>query len=411
MNNPHLSGTSIGVTYAASFMIYGILIPFLPLILNAQGLSDKETSIAMGGTGLAALIAPVFFAHLADRKFPFRALMPILLLATAASLALLGLSTTAASTFVIIFATYFALIPALTLLDSFTMDFVIRNSRAARKRTFESYRIWGSLGFMVPTIGLTWWFSDKHIPATTLVALCVLSCLVAALCARKLPGNSPSASKAELPSRQALSAAVAPPLRGLFVANCFASSALAIFYITYPRFLQEIGCSTATTGLIINLGVLYEIILMPFSGRIIAALGLRNVILLGLLSLPIRLFISAAWPTIPVAIATQIFHGPLVIGLLIGVPIFLQQNADNSFRHSLQSINTTINHGLTRIIGPAIAATLIGLGGNIGALTGLTRAIFAAGFLGLIGTACFAFSTKGRADNTGRFAEREPIHY
>lgn len=392
------SGISIGVTYAASFTIYGILIPFLPLILNALGHSDTETSLAMSGTGLAALIAPIFFAHLADRKVPFRALMPVLLLATATALALLGLSTTATSTFVIVFATYFALIPALTLLDSFTMDFVIRSSGSARKRTFESYRIWGSLGFMVPTIGLTWWFSDQHIPAPTLIALCVMSCVVAAVCARNLPGNSPSASKAELPSRQALAAALTPPLRGLFVANCFAGSALAIFYITYPRFLQEIGCSTATTGLIINLGVLYEIILMPFSGRIIGALGLRNVILLGLLSLPIRLFISAAWPTIPVAIATQLFHGPLVIGLLIGVPIFLQQNADSSFRHSLQSVNTTINHGLTRIIGAAIAALLIGLGQSGNALHGLTRAIVAAGVLGLIGTAYFGFSSSGIAD-------------
>jgi MFS family permease len=161
----------------------------------------------------------------------------------------------------------------------------------------------------------------------------------------------------------------------------------------YPRFLQEIGCSTATIGLIINLGVLYEILLMPFSGRIIAALGIRNVILLGFLSLPIRLFITVLWPTVPVAIATQIFHGPLVIGLLIGVPVFLQENADNSFRHSLQSINTTINQGLTRIIGPAIGAILMTMGGNDNALRGQLLAIFAAGTLGLVATASFGLST------------------
>jgi MFS family permease len=247
---------------------------------------------------------------------------------------------------------------------------------------------------MVPTLGLTWWFGHDLIPATTLLMLSVTACLAAALCAIKLPNNSPSSSKAKLPSREAISAAIAHPLRGLFIANCFAGSALAIFYIMYPRFLQEIGCSTATVGLIINLGVLYEVILMPFSGRIIAALGIKKVILLGFLSLPIRLFITVIWPTVPVAIATQLLHGPLVIGLLIGVPVFLQENAENSFRHSLQSLNTTINHGLTRIIGPTIGATLVGMGGQGTVLEGLLRAIFAAGALGALATACFAVSSK-----------------
>lgn len=392
MNNAPRSGISIGVTYAASFMVYGVLTPFLPLILSAQGLSDTEITISMSGTGLAALVAPLFFAHLADRKFSFRRLMPALLVLTATTLALLTLSGTAAMTFAIIFGAYFTLIPALTLLDSFTMDFVIRNSGVSRKRRFESYRVWGSLGFMVPTIGLTLLYGHNVIPHGTLLSFSVIACVAAALCASRLPDNAPSSSRGKLPSKQAFSAALTPPLRGLFIANCFASSALAIFFIMYPRFLQEIGCSTATIGLIINLGVVCEIVLMPFSGRIIQALGIRNVIMLGLLSLPVRLFITVIWPTIPVAIATQILHGPLVIGLLIGVPIFLQQNAENSFRHSLQSINTTINHGLTRIIGPIIGAMLVSLAGRADKLIGLLVPILAAGILGLFATVWFSVS-------------------
>lgn len=406
MNNPHQSGVPIGVTYAVSFTIYGVLIPFLPLILNAHGLSDTEVSVAMSGTGLAALVAPIFFAHLADRKFPFRQLMPALLLVSASALMLLGFCKTTVETFIIVFATYFALIPALTLLDSFTMDFVLRNSGGTRKRRFESYRIWGSLGFMVPTLGLTLWFSDSHIPASKLIILSVAACAAAALCARQLPGNSPSTNKAKLPSRQALAAALKPPLRGLFIANCFSGSALAIFYIVYPRFLQEIGCSTATIGLIINLGVLYEIILMPFSGRIIAKLGITNVILLGFLSLPIRLYISALWPTVPVAIATQIFHGPLAIGLLIGIPIFLQENAESSFRHSLQSINTTINQGLTRIVGPTIGALVVGMGHPGNDLGGLLRALSAAAIFATVATICFWLTSKNSLCATPTSAEQ-----
>ena len=123
------SGLSIGITYAGAFAIYGIFFPFIPLIVRAKGLSDAEAGLALSAAGLAAMVGPVFFAHIADRKLQFRYLMPILLMLGALVVGLLDMSHTVVSAFFVIFLLYLFLIPAVSLLDSFTMDFVIRGQR------------------------------------------------------------------------------------------------------------------------------------------------------------------------------------------------------------------------------------------------------------------------------------------
>lgn len=382
----------IYLAYVSSFMVYGVLFPFLPLILHAKRFSDAETAFVMSASGMAALLAPLLFAHLADRSIQFRKLMPLLLLSAGGALALLHFDVTPLIAFVIVFFVYFFLVPAVSLLDPFTLDFINRNPSPTHKQSFTSYRIWGSIGFMCPAIGLGWYFRSNDIPTSFMVTLAVSAAWVSALSAYGLPANQPSSKTGELPSREALSVALRPPLRGLFAANFFASSALSLFYTIQPRFLQEIGCPTAQVGLIINLGVLAEVILMPFAGRIIKVIGLSNLILFAMLTIPVRLFLIATWPTILVATLTQLLHGPLVLGLIIGIPLFLQENAKDSFRHSLQSINTTVGLGLTRVTGPIIGMALVNSSSTSADLPGLVHAIFISGVLGMVAASSFWLS-------------------
>jgi MFS family permease len=96
--------------------------------------------------------------------------------------------------------------------------------------------------------------------------------------------------------------------------------------------------------------------MMPFIGSLISFIGLKAVIMLGFASIPLRLFSLAMYPSQTMVLLTQILHGPLVIGVFIALPMYLQEHADNSFRHSLQNLNITVSHGIARCLGPAIAA-------------------------------------------------------
>jgi hypothetical protein len=160
-------------------------------------------------------------------------------------------------------------------------------------------------------------------------------------------------------------------------------------------FLHQLGCSVVEIGLIINLGVAYEIMVMPFAERLIHAVGIRRMILIGFVTMPVRMALSAAWPTIPMAIGVQLLHAPLVLGLFIAVPIFLQEQARPTFRHSLQGLNATMILGLTRFIGPAIGS-LVMASTSAGALDGLIRGLMLAGLCGAIAAAVFYSACKSR---------------
>ena len=395
-NPKHGPGISIGITYAVGFGIYGILFPFFPIILKSQGLNDSQTSLALSGAGLAATVGPIIFAHIADRKLAFRRLLPLLLAVATGFLELMRFSHTVGAAFCTVFLLYFFLIPGLSLLDSFCMDFVLRGAEIGRPRRFQNYRIWGSIGFMIPAVVLALWFSEHEAPANLLITMTMCFTVATALSALMLPPNSPSRRVATLPSVEAFRAATRAPLREFFIANFFAGVGLAIYYISYPMFLHQLGCSVVEIGLIINLGVVYEILVMPFAERLIQFVGIRWMILIGFVTMPVRMALSAAWPTIPMAIGVQLLHAPLVLGLFIAVPIFLQEQARPTFRHSLQGLNATMILGVTRFIGPALGSLVVA-SASAGALDGLVRGLMVAGLCGAVAAVIFYPACKARA--------------
>lgn len=197
-----------------------------------------------------------------------------------------------------------------------------------------------------------------------------------------LPHNEPVRGSRGTPSKEAFKVALGPPLRAVFEATTIAGIALSIFYVVYPRFLQELGNDKINIGLIINLGVAWEIALMPFTSRLIERFGAKNIVLMGILSVPLRLITLAIWPTTALAIALQFLHAPLVIGLIIAVPIFLAQVADPRYRFSLQGVNTTLVMGVARLIGPAISSLIL-LGYQEDAFGGLRMLLVTSGILAL----------------------------
>jgi PPP family 3-phenylpropionic acid transporter len=383
------SGFSIGVTYAVALSIYGVCTPFIPLILRAKGLSDAEQGMAMGAAGLSAIAGPMLFAHIADRAMAFRRLMPILLLASSLIIGLLDYITSVAAAFGVIFLFFLFLTPAISLLDSFTLDFLVRRKNAGRPRTFQDYRIWGSIGFMLPSVVLGIWFSSAEVDPSVLLGAAVSVCFVAAIAATFLPHNSPRKDVAKLPSHAALEAAARPPLRGFFVANWVANLGLGMYYVYFPRLLQDLGCSTVDIGLIICLGVLWEVLLMPYSVRLFRKFGLERSILAGLLSIPLRMLVTVLYPTIPAMVAVQVLHAPLILGLVIGGSMYLQQHAEPSSRHSLQGLNATLTQGVARFFGPMIGAVIVGASIGGSSLDGLLRVMMLIGLLGALGAVLF----------------------
>jgi MFS family permease len=167
------------------------------------------------------------------------------------------------------------------------------------------------------------------------------------------------------PSLEALKLTLKPPLVGVLWPAAVATLGLAIFYNTYPRHLQEIGAQPGALGLIFNLGVVAEIILMPFTGRLIQRIGAERIVLGAILAIAMRTLLLCVSDSLLVAVLTQLLHGPIVVGLFVTLPIILRERAEEGTRYSLQGIQTFLFMGVARSLGPwlASAALLIGVGG------------------------------------------------
>ena len=378
-------------TYLLTYAAFGLILPFLPLVLHAKGLSNAQIAIAIGTSGASSLIAPSICAHLADRLFSCRILLPILLAGNTSALLLINQSSSFLGETLSVFMLFSMLIPCLGTLDSFTLAFIKNYPNNKRAPTFQSMRIWGSIGFIAPAFLLMLIPNWQSYTAAELIVLAGIVSLLAALSAAFLPGNTPRVIHHTPPIKLAIRAALSPPLRKLFAANLVANLGIATFFIVFPRFLHELAFSTVEIGLVTNIGVIAEIALMPFMAGLVQYIGLTRLIAIGFIAIPVRLFTLTAWPSQSMAIVTQLLHGPLVIGMFIALPMYLQEHADNSFRHSLQNLNVTLSQGIARCIGPALAAVYLFLSAG-SEIEKLLTVFFAIGMCGAVATVIYTRS-------------------
>lgn len=383
---PSNQNLALASSYFFSFAAYGATLPFLPLILHERGLSDPQISLVLSAAGLASIFAPLILSHLADRHFAVRRILAALSLLSACIAPFFLIVHTAISAFVVAISFFSMMIPLLTTLDAFAVNFVGKAAATGDKptgRNFSSFRIWGSIGF--PVSGILFplalpLFGDVSF---TLIALLVLFAILAFLSNAFLGDNQPYRGKGRLPLSEAASLAWRSPLRGTFIANTIAGVAISIFYVVFPRYLQELGHTAVEVGVIINIGVFFEILLMPLTALLIRYFGARKLVLLALLSIVVRIFLIVNFPNLPLIIAAQALHGPLVVGLFVAIPILLGQHSEERYHYSLQSLNSILVLGVARSIGPLLVAAVIPMLG-LSVLASLKASLFLAAAIAVV---------------------------
>lgn len=352
--------TRLILLFISCYALYGVFLPFASIVLRDQGLSDRQISIALSALGFSALFSPLLISHLADRSFSLRGILISLLLINSALAPFWYFVHSVESTALLTFSYYASIIPVISLLEAYTVNYA-KNTRELDPgaRHYQSYRVWGSIGFVAPSLiilPLSHWYETNGL---TLGILSMLLGFISVYLSIGIPAQSPRALSKTPPSKEALFASLRPPLRGIFGSTIVAGLALSIFYIIFPRYLQELGNSTERIGLIVNIGVAAEIAFMPLTNKLIEIFGVRTLVLLALWALAVRLLLITAWPTTGMIIATQILHAPLVIGLFVSIPLFLGEYARDSFRYSLQSLNTALMIGFSRLVGPWFSAIIL----------------------------------------------------
>jgi MFS family permease len=85
------------------------------------------------------------------------------------------------------------------------------------------------------------------------------------------------------------------------------------------------------------------------------ALGFKRLMLLGVGCMAARFAILAAFPSPFVAVGVQLIHGMIVIATLVAPVMYLNLQAGETFRNSIQGLYTMAIAGASRIAGSFIA--------------------------------------------------------
>ena len=375
------SKTSLSVIklqYFIAYAVMGSLAPFLSLFLKqVQGLPETQVGYAMGASNVAVVLMPVLVTSLADLRHDARRLLALIF--GISGVALIGLFSVRGfwPTVVLLCLHSLSYVAMTPLQDG--LNFAVQKQRAvAGEKTlpFHQIRVWGTVGFIVPSL-LLFGFLAQGAHLNVILIAASFFCLLGLLNALRLPDtrirltpltsaeapspetNSPAQSqaspKAPLPFVEAWRVLRRPPVMVFCLSLMLVHLTSAAYYVFYPLYLAEvIGIEQQWVGLIFNLGVVGEIGFMLGFGWLLDRLGFKNFMALGMFCLVVRLGMLAVFPTLVVAIGSQILHGMIVVALQIAPALYLNRQAGDQYRTTMQGLLTMLT-GAARVAGSIVA--------------------------------------------------------
>lgn len=349
---------AIKAQYFLAFAVNGCVLPYLPLFLRDRGLTDVQIGWVIATTGVAVLATPVVLTLLADLKLETRTL-----LAWTFGLGVAGLCGMLSSdAFVPILLTHalyaVALFPVMPLQDGLTFETQSRRKAAGLPEVpYHRIRVWGTFGFILPSLILWAWLTYDDRVSLSLVVGVGFSLLAignALLLPRLRTGRAEAPVRAALPTTEALRVMLRPRVLVFALATWLLGVSIAAYYAFYPLYLKELlGVDAKYVGLISNVGVVIEIAYMLGFGWLRRKLGIRGLMVVGALLIAARFALLAAFPNLFVAIATQAVHGMLVVVVHVAPPLYLDAQAESRYRSSMQGLYAMAITGSSRVVGNA----------------------------------------------------------
>lgn len=263
----------MGAFYAAYFVFAGIQLPFLPVWLADRGLDAREIGLVLA---LAMATRPVVVpltTRLADKRGWLKGPLIAACWVTVATFVLLEQS----HGFPAILAAYAAASITQALILPFADAFALRGL-AERGRAYGPVRMWGSASFIVANLagGLLLERLGPPNVVWSLAAALVAAAVTASLLRPLLPQPEGASPAAVRPS---------PWRSGRFVAVAAAGSLIQASHAVLYGFASLQWAAKGLDGLEIGalwaIGVVAEIVLFAFSGRVAARLRPVDLLVLG----------------------------------------------------------------------------------------------------------------------------------
>ncbi len=373
-------------TLSASYFAHmGVFGPYLPLWLQAQGLSLNHISLLVSLQALTRLLAPYGWGVLSDRSS-----QPVTLLRLTAFAALvcsvglwlapfgLGQWWGAAWLGVVLFLLFMNTSAMSPLNEAALVQWVSEEGRFDGK-LYGQVRVWGSLGFLVAVLAAGRWFEGggmAHLPHLTSAMLLVVLASTFAL------PNVHNAAQGPQPRPP-----VWPVLRQPLIAWFFASAFFHVLahmgvYVFLSLYLDALGYSKTMIGLMWALGVVVEVGWFLTQGRWLPKLSLAAWLVLCALATVLRMGLTAGLGQYLLALLlAQALHAITFASHHSACIAILSQHFAGQLRGRGQALFTVIAYGVPGVVGGI-------LGGTLSSEFGLASVFWASLAVSLVASAC-----------------------
>ena len=357
----------LGLMMFLQFYIWGgwfvTLGSYLAANLHASGV---QTALAYSTQSWGAIIAPIFVGLIADRYLNAERLLGIIHLVGGVLMYRLAVAEEFASFYPFLLGYMILYMPTLALVNA-----VAFRQMAEPSRQFSRIRVWGTLGWIVAGLVISYvfgWDSASALAAGQLrmtFTMCAVASFVLGAYSFTLPATPPPARR---DARASLSKVLSLEALGLlrvrnflvfFVASILICIPLAFYYQNANQFLTEIHVANATGKQ--TLGQVSEVgfmLLMPYC---LVRLGMKATLLLGMAAWAVRYGLFAfgnahelSWMLL-IGIA---LHGVCYDFFFVSGQIFTDAKAGANHKAAAQGLITMATYGIGMLIGFSLAGLI-----------------------------------------------------
>ena len=356
---------SVKRQYFFIFHLMGCVFPFIAVYLREQsGFSEAEIGYTMAVGFGTVMLSPVIVTFLADWQIDSRKILAALYLLSGFVFLVFGIFQYVWILIVLWGLHSLSFSAQVPLQDGFYFSVTRKLKEEGRTSApYHRIRIWGTVGFILPSIYIFFLIrsgSSISIILPLAVASAVLGMINAfTMVDTRRPDLRREGKEKGLPTVEAARVLFQPGVLPWAIGMALGIMGGATFYAFYPVYLSEVvGIPAEWLGLIFNIGVVFEFFFMLAFGWLLRKLGIRLLIGLGLALASLRMGLLALFPTVEVAILTQIVHGPYILAIHVAPPLLLNRLAGDAFRNSMQGLYNMTLQGVSRIIGSLLAGYL-----------------------------------------------------
>ena len=336
----------------------GALLQLYSVHLAALDFDALTIGVCSASQALATVLMALLAGQAADRWFAAERCLAVGSFLSGVLLLLLVSLHDETSVFVATLAFWMLAAPTLLIGTSVCFRHLERPDR-----DFGSVRLWGTLGWMTPGWLVWLWgrlngVSGNDAPCRELFCVGSGFAFLLTIYALTLPPTPP---QPDVRRKAAPLAALALLRRVPFAVYCFCTFGVCITYPfttqATPLLLNRLGVPGEWLGPMLTLAQVSEVIVLFLLPMLLLRLGVRGTMLLGLIAWTVVLTILTVGHPLGLVVSSLGLNGLYIAGFLVAGQVFVNRQAGDGLRASVQALLTFVN-GVGMLIGHLLVGYL-----------------------------------------------------